>query len=640
MATYAAGTIVFFYHQARLCLGILAAPEGNRWQVLDMDGNAQTLAPERFVLGSDQTYPPPEPRSLKAFGQDLDEAFAKLDQQGIWTRLSQLSPLFSFEQAAEAAGCRADVCRFALYRHLRQREDRYLLKKGLWRLRSEEEISLHLARKDEEAARARYLEDVAGWLERIGAADEETSTGPSAAKLGGEEEFRRQLASELRGLLLDNEPKDLARVLRSGGSSLETAIRSLRLALGDISAQTDPIAAASGIPVAFAAGLAAQAVAPASSEILDCKAFSIDAEDSADRDDAISWEETETGWRLGVHISDVASRIPLRSGLWQVARDRVASLYLPPQTIPLLPAELSEDAFSLHQNQLRPVLSLFAELDREARIRGFAWKRGWLRVTKNLSYEAVDRQLREEERSPLLDLCRKLHDARVGEGEERKPRYSWNLQVKEDEVVMRRVDDLSPARFIIEELMILYNRLLAERACQSSLPLIYRNVTQFSEDEDEENFGIQAYLSTEARFHSGVGAQAYLHATSPIRRFTDIVNQAQFSALLAGVEPTFSRDQLGELILHIEKRLRLLRMVAHRSERHWLLRWLEQKHLGEPLDAVLLRRVKQGYLLELSRWEKRLVLRCEEGLPLRTPVKLVVARVDLEELLVFGDVVL
>ena len=105
-------------------------------------------------------------------------------------------------------------------------------------------------------------------------------------------------------------------------------------------------------------------------------------------------------------------------------------------------------------------------------------------------------------------------------------------------------------------------------------------------DNDTDNYGIQAYLSTEAKFHPGVGVQAYLHATSPIRRFTDIVNQAQFSALLAGNGQCFSRQDLEELIFSIEKRLQLLRAVAHRSERYWLLRWLEQKHLGEPLDAV------------------------------------------------------
>ena len=636
MATYAAGTIVLFYHQARLCLGIVTSAEGNRWQVLDSEGEAQLLASERFALASLDLFTPPNTRTLGNFAAMAEQSLELLQDEGVPARLAQLPAPFSFEQASEAAGCHSDFCRFALYRHLRQREDLYLLKKGVWRTRDPEETAAFLARKEQEAARTRYLEAVAGFLERLDAKD--ATAGLPEFSSGTE----RQLAQELRALLISGEPKDLARVLRADGRDLDKSVRALRLSLGDIAADTDPVAAASGIPIAFVPGLPALAVTPEPSELEQREAFTIDAEDSGDLDDAIDWQETAAGWNLGVHISDVAARIPVGKDLWRAAQDRVASLYLPSQTIPLLPPELSGDAFSLREGEARPVLSLRVELDREARIVACDWHRGWLRVKKNLSYETFDALLRSQERSPLLEICRKLRDARVGEGEERKPRYSWNLKVSDGDVALQRVDNLSPARFVIEELMILYNRLLAERACQSSLPLIYRNVTQFAEEEDEDaaNYGIQAYLSTSAKFHPGVGAQAYLHATSPIRRFTDIVNQAQFSALLEGRGQSFARQDLEELILSIEKRLRLLRAVTHRSERHWLLRFLKQKYLGEPLDAVLLRRVKQGCLEELSRWEKRLVLRCEEGLPLRTPVKLVVAGVDLEELLVWGDVIL
>ena len=641
MATYAAGTIVFYYHQTELCLGILTSPEASRWRVLDLEGNSQLLAPERFVLSSRDQRWSPDATALATFAEEIELSLSILEKE-VQTRLSQLEPAFSFDQAAERMECMADSCRFALYRYLRSRDDLFVFKKGLWQVRSEAGIADYAALKQQAEARADYLEKVAERLKRIKEGGLESFAARTEPSLQSQTEFERQLAAELRGLLISNAPKDLARVLRSTGASLESEIRALRLSLGDIFPDTDPLAADSGIPIAFPAGLEFLACNPEVGEVENCEPYTIDAEDSSDLDDAISWQETASGWRLGIHISDVAARIPLASELWAEAEARVSSLYLPSQTIPLFPPALSSQQFSLLAEEIRPVLSLFVELDRDGGMREHCFRKGWARVKENLSYETVDRRLRNEERSPLLEFCRNLHAARVGEAEERKPRYSWILKVMGEDISLQRMDNLSPARFMVEELMILYNRLLAEQACQNSLPLIYRNILQFGgdEDEDAENSGIQAYLDTEARFHPGIGARAYLHATSPIRRFTDMVNQAQFSALLERRGQLFTRRQLDALIPLIGTRLQHQRAVTRGSERYWLLRWLEQKHLGEPLDAVVLRRVKQGFQVELSRWEKRLVLRCEEGLPLRTPVKLVVAGVDLEELLAFGDVIL
>ncbi len=641
MATYAAGTIVFYYHQAELRLGILTSPEAPRWRVLDLEGNSQLLAPERFVLCSLDKYHPLEATTLVNFASQIEVSLAILESE-VLTRLSQLEPAFSFDQAAERIECFSDPCRFALYRYLRSRDDLFVFKKGLWKVRSEKEIAEYARQRNQAEARAEYLEQVAERLTSIKEDGPEISSARLEPSSLPQTEFERQLAAELRGLLISGEPKDLARVLRTTGAGLESTIRSLRLSLGDIFADTDPAAVDSGIPIAFPAGLELLATRPEMGVVEDCEPYTIDAEDSSDLDDAISWQETASGWRLGIHISDVAALIPMTSELWAEAEIRGSSLYLPSQTIPLLPAALSGQQLSLLAQEIRPVLSLFVELDQDGRMREHCFRKSRLRVKENLSYDEVDNRLRSEERSPLLEFCRNLHAARVGEGEERKPRYSWILKVTGEDISMQRVDNLSPARFMVEELMILYNRLLAEQACQNSLPLIYRNILQFGDDEDEDagNSGIQAYLDTEARFHPGIGARAYLHATSPIRRFTDMVNQDQFSALLEGRGQLFTRRQLDELIPGIGKRLLQLRVVARRSERYWLLRWLERKHLGEPLDAVLLRRLKQGFLVELSRWDKRLVLRCEDALPLRVPVKLVVASVDLEELLAFGDVIL
>lgn len=181
--------------------------------------------------------------------------------------------------------------------------------------------------------------------------------------------------------------------------------------------------------------------------------------------------------------------------------------------------------------------------------------------------------------------------------------------------------------------MILYNKLLAKLAIKSGLPFLYRNIAEFRENDDAQQLPqIQAYLSTQGKFHPGVGSEAYLHASSPIRRFADIVNQAQFQAFLQEQKAPFNKEELEKLIPKLEKRLLRLRQIARRSENYWLLRFLEQKHLGKPLDLILLKRLRHGFLAELTRWEKRLVVHCESLPPLHTPVKAVFSGVNLKEI--------
>lgn len=308
----------------------------------------------------------------------------------------------------------------------------------------------------------------------------------------------------------------------------------------------------------------------------------------------------------------------------------------------MLPQSLSGNALSLAAGTERPVLSLYARLDEGLRLINWEFRLDSITMTKNYSYEEYDAEMAASPDFQLLNIARLLNRERLGGETEEKPRYTWNLKVIKGAVSLQRTNNLSPSRFIVEELMILYNRLLASQAMKNGLPLIYRNIASFEESVDEEEVaqGVQAYLSTEGKFHPGVCSDAYLHATSPIRRFTDIVNQAQFEALLERRELPRSKGDLENLILAIEKRLLRLRGIGQRSERYWLLRYLEQSQLGKPLDAILLRRLRQGYLVELTSCEKRLVLHCDDRPPLRVPVKIVVSSVDMEELTVSGDVIL
>ncbi|MBW6514781.1 MAG: RNB domain-containing ribonuclease [Candidatus Syntrophosphaera sp.] len=632
MNAFEPGKIVLFYQQERLCAGLITAVTEQRCQVLDAVGASFNLPLGRFVFISQDVYTPVSSATLLSFEQEMAITLGSLPEAEILSVLSKIPTPFSFAEACAALVYEDDLRRFSLFHYLKERPDLFVSHKGQFRTRGEDELRLYREQQRREEERMRYLQEVERFL-KDGAGEDLPA------------QYRGQFLAELRELLVSQERKDLARLLRAtaGDKALEEQVQALRLRLGDILPETDPMAAGSGIPILFPAELWRQAQASQSGPVSDAEAFSIDAEDAPDHDDAISIQALPEGWLLGVHISDVAACIPRDSDLYREAQSRVASLYLPGESVPLLPPELSHAAFSLVQSEPRPVLSLYARLDKDLKLLDHEFRRETLSLKHNFSYDEVDRRLESRPFDLLNKICLRLNEERTGGENGRKPRYFWNLKVSGHDIRMQRIDNLSPSRFIIEELMILYNRLFAERPMDSGLPLIYRNIAQFpATDEDEEApaFGSQAYLSTQAQFHPGIGSQAYLHATSPIRRFTDIVNQAQFESLLEGKNQPYTSTELDELIPRIEKRLLYLRAVAHRSERYWLLRYLEQKHLGTPLDGILLRRLKHGYLAELSRWEKRLVLRCEDKPPLQAPVKLVVSKVDLDELVAYADVIL
>ncbi len=629
------GKVVFYYQQENLCAGLILSVLDQRCQVLATDGSELHFAVNRFVLVSQNPLSSPDIESLNQFQQAQFELANALSVAEISYNLQALEAPFSFADACASLDYSDDLHVFALFTFLKQHEDLLLCKKGLYRFRFADELGQYARGQQLLQERANYLQSIESYLS--------TLQKGSAAELS--KELGSKFLSELRELTLSPEHKDLARLLRSNAPNEDplNQIFELRLLLQDITPNTDPVAARSGLPIRFADDLWRAAVTPQAPINENVEAFTIDAEDSPDRDDAISLQVVDQGYILGVHISDVAAQIPMDSLLFAEAVNRVASLYLPGESVPLLPEELSHSTFSLIQGELRPVLSLYARLDAEYRLQSWEFRSEQIRVARNMSYNEVDKLLQDVTFASLLKISRKLQLERGSSQTDPKARYSWHLKVRDGDIRVQRIDNLSPSRFIVEELMILYNRLLAEQATKQEIPLIFRNITRFVEDEDDENaavLGSQAYLSTEGKFHPGIGALAYVHATSPIRRVTDIINQYQFEALLASSDAPFGRKELEELINRIDKRLLLLRSVAHRSERYWLLRFLESKHLNAPLDAVLVKKLRHGYLAELTRWEKRIVLQCEDRPPLQVPVMLVIAKVDLEEQTVQGDVIL
>jgi len=636
MNSFRSGVVVLFHLQGELLCGMILSRENDYYQVLAEDGTLHRLNSKRFSLVSAQSYAPLTLEGLKLFQSRVEERLESLDEDQIAARLRERESGFTFPEAVGILGFIDDVSHFALFHLIKQNPQTYLWKKDQISLRSDEQRQSYARESALQQERELYLNKVKAFLDTYMRAAE-------AASL--EEDTKAVLVNDLSSIILFRKPRDLIKLLRnySDDSDMAGLIKELRIAVGDLDPDTDPIAAEAGIPVSFPSWLWKQAVHPVLQTPAQVEAFSIDAEGTPDFDDALSLTQLPEGWLIGVHVSSVADRLPLGSALYEEALRRVSSLYLPGETIPLLPPELSNSAFSLIQGQSRPVLSLHARFDQDFNLLSWEFTPEWISVQQNLTYQQADAMLQQSPFQELVTLSGLLAQERGVQELPAKPQYDWQVKVFNGQISLKRINNVSPAHSVVEEFMILYNRLFAELATQHSLPLIYRNINQFQEDEGDPEappFSSQAYLSTTPQFHPGIGSRAYLHATSPIRRFADIINQYQMSAFLAGNPPPFDSAALEAMIPAIEKRLLLLKEIGQRSERYWFLRYLQINCLNTPLDAVIVKNLRQGCVAELSAWQKRVILFCDSDPPLYTPVKLVLDAVDLKQMVAKGDVIL
>ena len=301
----------------------------------------------------------------------------------------------------------------------------------------------------------------------------------------------------------------------------------------------------------------------------------IDPDDARDFDDAINVEKIDnTGvWRLGVHIADVSAYVTPDSALDREARRRGNSVYLPDRVIPMLPERLSNGVCSLNPDVDRLTHSVFIEFDKNGRAKNAGFAKSVIRSAKRLTYKEAYAILQAR---PNGELSRRLHTAWELASLLRRKRFEQgSLDLDFPEVKVHVDADGKPTRLervendqshqLIEEFMLAANEAVARELRHRSIATIYR----VHEDPDPEKLGeyrefilsfgykvgdlshrkeVQRFLASisgkpeeqalkigllkslkRARYaaqplgHYGLAKANYLHFTSPIRRYADLV---------------------------------------------------------------------------------------------------------------------
>lgn len=320
------------------------------------------------------------------------------------------------------------------------------------------------------------------------------------------------------------------------------------------------------------------------------EAFAIDDEGNRDPDDAVCTETLEGGLtRLWVHVADVAALVPPDSPLDLEARSRGATLYLPDQTIGMLPDALVEQA-GLGLAPTSPALSISLDLDAEGNAEAVDVVLTTVRVTR-LTYGEAQRRLEAGDPAfvALAELARASQALREAEGA-----LTIDLpevRVKADEAGAQ-VTPLPkpPMRFVVQECMTLAGWGAAIFADDNGIPLPF--ATQDPPRTTVRGDGLGAQWArrrtlSRTRFqpspgpHSGMGLDVYVQATSPMRRYLDLVVHQQLRAFLTGGEPVGGKvlaSHIAQAVLNadgtrqaerLSRRHHTLRFVAAQPEREW-----------------------------------------------------------------------
>ncbi|BBM39987.1 ribonuclease R [Leptotrichia shahii] len=314
--------------------------------------------------------------------------------------------------------------------------------------------------------------------------------------------------------------------------------------------------------------------------------ITIDGSDAKDLDDAVYVQKTEDGYKLFVSIADVSYYVRENTELDIEALKRGNSIYLVDRVIPMLPRKLSNNLCSLNPNEDKLTFTVEMDLDKRGKVIKNDFYKSVIKSKYRMTYENVNTILEKNEESEeyrnLYDKYRKIDDMLKNMLElskiirsNKKRRGSIDFELPEIKVVLdenKAVKDIvlrsrGEAERIIEDFMVIANETVVEKLFWEEIPAIYRV------HEDPDKAKVQALNETLIKFgyslkgleeihpgkfqniierttglpegylihklilramqraryanknlgHFGLASKYYLHFTSPIRRYSDLI---------------------------------------------------------------------------------------------------------------------
>ncbi|MBU8909664.1 MAG: RNB domain-containing ribonuclease [Desulfobacterales bacterium] len=339
---------------------------------------------------------------------------------------------------------------------------------------------------------------------------------------------------------------------------------------------------------------------PLRKDLINIPLITIDGQSTLDFDDAISLENTETGYTLGIHIIDVDAYIKSNDPIDIAARNRASSIYMPDDKLPMIPPNLSEDLCSLKENEIRPGISTIIKMDRFFKIMEYDIVPSIIKVHTQMSYtEANLLNGKNDPITTLYKIATLLREKRLKAGAIQITLPEVNVWIEENqEIGYLKIDRENPARMLVSEMMIFANSLMAEFLAKNDMPAVFRSQTPpkqrlFNGVETSLTLNFmqrkqlsRAMVGTDPEIHSGLGVKAYATATSPIRRYHDLLTQRQIKAIF-GYHKAYSKAELENILQSISLTIANTGRVQASRKRYWIIKYLESMR-GSTYEALVL----------------------------------------------------
>ena len=229
------------------------------------------------------------------------------------------------------------------------------------------------------------------------------------------------------------------------------------------------------------------------------KTMTIDGLDARDLDDAISIAKLENGWRLWVHIADVAEYVQENSPMDQEALERGNSVYLADRVLPMLPPQLSNGICSLNPRVDRFTMTVSLDYDSYGNLKDGDIMEAVIRSDLRGNYDDVLRSIEEEKPvegyEDFMDEILMMRDLAEVLEKKSQERGALEFDFPETKIVLDKnghVVDIHPERQtlaneLIEQFMIAANRFVAKKFTDLDLPFLYR-VHELPDQEKLDNF--------------------------------------------------------------------------------------------------------------------------------------------------------
>jgi exoribonuclease-2 len=333
-------------------------------------------------------------------------------------------------------------------------------------------------------------------------------------------------------------------------------------------------------------------------EVTDASPYvSVDSSTTRDVDDAFFMSRSDDGFELRLALACPALHWDFGGELDLAVRERASSLYLPEGTSFMLPERLAAGACSLAAGENRPAMVLAFRLDAEMRPVQVTPSLEVVRLAENATYEAVEERLEsgEADESAILaaELSKLLRERRVAGGAVIIERTEPKVVLREgrDGVIvdLERPEECPRAQLLVSELMILANSWTAKWAGEQDLPLLHRTqdialppdaAGVWEEPQDVYNtvklLGA-TLLEPDPAPHASLGVRAYCPTTSPLRRYSDFLNQGQIIHYLRHGRPRWEQEELGRRLPYLSARLEAASRIQRFRPRYWKLVYLKQR---------------------------------------------------------------